>query len=64
MKRKDNGKWKLGIVFIGLLFALSAISSTAMAKEVKLGVFGDVTGPIAFTAQEFWNGYSDYFKWV
>ncbi len=64
MKRKDNGKWKLGIVFIGFLFALSAISSTAMAKEVKLGVFGDVTGPIAFTAQQFYKGYSDYFKWV
>jgi len=40
------------------------MSAPVWAKEVKLGVFGDVTGPIAFTGQQFWKGYSDYFKWV
>jgi len=64
MKTKDNGRWKVGMVVIGLLFAVSVLGSKAMAKEVTLGVFGDVTGPIAFTGQQFWKGYSDYFKWV
>jgi branched-chain amino acid transport system substrate-binding protein len=64
MFSKAKGKWLWGIVMIGLFLILSGMSSQTWAKEVKLGVFGDVTGPIAFTAQQFWKGYSDYFKWV
>jgi branched-chain amino acid transport system substrate-binding protein len=64
MKKMDNGRCKLVIAVIGVLFVFSVLASTAMAKEVRLGVFGDVTGPIAFTGQQFWKGYSDYFKWV
>jgi len=59
-----KGRSALGIRVIGLFLILSSMGSPAWAKEVKLGVFGDVTGPIAFTAQQFWKGYSDYFKWV
>ena len=64
MKRRSKGKWVMGMVVMGLFFALFVGGAPAWAKEVKLGVFGDVTGPIAFTAQQFWKGYSDYFKWV
>ncbi|MEJ2723747.1 MAG: ABC transporter substrate-binding protein [Deltaproteobacteria bacterium] len=64
MKSKVSGKCGWAVLLIGVLFALSATLSPAMAKEVKLGVFGDVTGPIAFTAQQFWKGYTDYFKWI
>ena len=64
MKKGFEGRRAMGMVGI-VLFLLFVISgSPAWAKEVKLGVFGDVTGPIAFTAQQFWKGYSDYFKWV
>jgi branched-chain amino acid transport system substrate-binding protein len=59
-----KGRLALGIWVISLFFIFSSVGSQAWAKEVKLGVFGDVTGPIAFTAQQFWKGYSDYFKWV
>jgi branched-chain amino acid transport system substrate-binding protein len=64
MKGMGKGSLALGIWVIGLFFIFSSMGSPAWAKEVKLGVFGDVTGPIAFTAQQFWKGYSDYFKWV
>ena len=64
MKGMGKGRLALGIWVIGLFFIFSSMGSQAWAKEVKLGVFGDVTGPIAFTAQQFWKGYSDYFKWV
>ena len=64
MRGMSKGRLALGIWVIGLFLILSSMGSQAWAKEVKLGVFGDVTGPIAFTAQQFWKGYSDYFKWV
>ena len=64
MRGMSKGRLALGIWIIGLFFIFSSMGSQAWAKEVKLGVFGDVTGPIAFTAQQFWKGYSDYFKWV
>jgi len=64
MRGMGKGRSALGIRVIGLFLILSSMGSPAWAKEVKLGVFGDVTGPIAFTAQQFWKGYSDYFKWV
>jgi ABC-type branched-subunit amino acid transport system substrate-binding protein len=64
MKRRSKEKWAMGMVVMGLFLVLFVGGAPAWAKEVKLGVFGDVTGPIAFTAQQFWKGYSDYFKWV
>jgi branched-chain amino acid transport system substrate-binding protein len=64
MKGMRKGRLAMGIGVIGLFLILSSMGSQAWAKEVKLGVFGDVTGPIAFTAQQFWKGYSDYFKYV
>src|SRR5512136_2670323 len=63
MNKGIRRKWAIG-VGMGLVFILLTMGSLVWAKEVKLGVFGDVTGPIAFTAQQFWKGYSDYFKWV
>jgi len=64
MRGRVKGKWSL-ILVSGVLFFVAALAATpAPAKEVKLGVFGDVTGPIAFTGQQFWKGYSDYFKWL
>jgi branched-chain amino acid transport system substrate-binding protein len=64
MKKGVKGRWAMGIVGIVMFSVFLTLGSPAWAKEVKLGVFGDVTGPIAFTAQQFWKGYSDYFKWV
>ncbi len=64
MRKGGRGRWTLsaaGVVMFGFFLLWG---STTGAKEVKLGVFGDVTGPIAFTAQQFWKGYADYFKWV
>src|SRR5512139_4203283 len=64
MEKSGKGKWAMSMVGIGLILVFLTGGLPAWAKEVKLGVFGDVTGPIAFTAQQFWKGYSDYFKWV
>ena len=64
MRCKTKWKWVSDIVMIGLFLILSGMGLQAWAKDVKLGVFADVTGPIAFTGQQFWKGYADYFKWV
>ena len=64
MKKEVKGRWAMGTVGIVTFLVFLTLGSPAWAKEVNLGVFGDVTGPIAFTAQQFWKGYSDYFKWV
>ncbi len=64
MKKGVKGRWAMGTVGIVMCLVFLSVGSTAWAKEVKLGVFGDVTGPISFTGQQFWKGYSDYFKWV
>lgn len=61
---KKNGMGRAAFWFIGCLLVLIAVTPAVQAKEVKLGVFGDVTGPIAFTGQQFFKGYTDYFKWV
>jgi branched-chain amino acid transport system substrate-binding protein len=64
METGRKGRSALAAI-LGILFLLvSTMGAPAWAKEVKLGVFGDVTGPIAFTAQQFWKGYTDYFRWV
>jgi branched-chain amino acid transport system substrate-binding protein len=64
MKKGFQGRWAVGTAGIVMFLVFLTLGSPAWAKEVKLGVFGDVTGPIAFTAQQFWKGYSDYFKWM
>lgn len=64
MGRRKNTIGRLSIILAGMLFAMTAFGSPVVAKEIKIGVFGDVTGPIAFTGQQFWKGYSDYFKWI
>lgn len=64
MAIRSKGKWALDMVMAGLFIVVLTMSAPAWAKEIKLGVFGDVTGPIAFTGQQFWKGYSDYFKWL
>lgn len=61
---EKNGIGRLGVILVGTLFVLMAFGAPVFAKEIKIGVFGDVTGPIAFTGQQFWKGYSDYFKWI
>jgi len=63
MKRRISSRLVLVLVAVGFFF-LAVTAPVVLAKEVKLGVFGDVTGPIAFTGQQFYKGYTDYFKWV
>ncbi len=65
MIKKIFKKASLVLLVLGVFGIFAAFTAApATAKVVKLGVFGDVTGPIAFTAQQFWKGYTDYFKWV
>ncbi|MFH1115744.1 MAG: ABC transporter substrate-binding protein [Pseudomonadota bacterium] len=66
MKIKRKGKFALFMIVAVVCLVISSVGTTAWSKdkETKLGVFGDVTGPIAFTGQQFWKGYSDYFRWV
>jgi len=50
------------VLFVITLF--QGTGSLAVAKEVKWGCYTDLTGPIATTANNMWDGFKAYHEWM
>ena len=63
-KRLSIGAVAIIFLFFCVIPVLDGMNSPVAAKEIKWGCYTDLTGPIATTANNMWDGFQAYHAWA